>query len=215
VEREELFDRVFGPLFENAVLRLVGRSPLSVFSLGIPPSQHGQMMAEAQGRDVLGEYRRRARRLICGWPLDDNPFAWQALCRGYDRQARRGVPDYLKPEHYATIKARAGRVSTRLASTVDALAAAAPGEFNAFVFLDSQDWMPPALIERQWRAVARVGGPGARVIFRTAAAGSPIEGALPPELLARFEYHREESAGLFAQDRSAIYGGFHLYTVRG
>lgn len=210
--RERVFDEVFAPLFDNKLLKWIGASPLSVFSLGIPPSQHEHMTTESEGR-LMEEYRRRTRRLLCAWPLDDNCFAWQAICRGYDRQERRGVPEYLKPANYEAIKSRAGRIQTKLMSTIDALEAAEPGAFNNFVFLDSQDWMPPAVIERQWRAIARVAPSGSRIIFRTAAAGSPIETALPPDLLARFKSHPEDSRRWYFEDRSAIYGGFHMYNV--
>jgi len=211
--RGEGFDRMYGGLYDSLLLRMLSRSPLSVFNLGIPPEQFRAMREEA-GAGLMRTYRQRTRRLICDWSLNDNYFAWQALGRRYDTQRREAVPPYLKPEHREVIRAGLDRVRTELTSTVDALSRAEPGAFNALVFLDSQDWMTPAMIERQWREIARVAPPGSRIIFRTAAAASPIETALPPDLLARFEYHREESARLYRADRSAIYGGFHLYTVR-
>jgi S-adenosylmethionine-diacylglycerol 3-amino-3-carboxypropyl transferase len=211
-ERTRVFDTVFAPLYQNGLLNWISNSPLSVYSLGIPPSQHAEMSKDAIG-ELFEEYRRRTRRLICEWALDDNYFAWQAIARRYDRENRKGVPDYLKPEHYETIKSRLDTIHTKLTSTIDALEAAEPGDFDSFIFLDSQDWMPPQVIERQWRAIARVARPGARIIFRTAAAGSPIERSLPADLMAKFVYHKEDSAAFYLADRSAIYGGFHLYSV--
>ena len=84
---------------------------------------------------------------------------------------------------------------------------------DRFVFLDSQDWMKPAQMEELWSEVARVGRPGTRVIFRTAASQSPIETALSPELRKKFTYQEERSLKLFKKDRSSIYGGFHLYSM--
>lgn len=206
------FDRLYGPLFDNALLGWLSRSPLSVFNLGIPPEQFRAMRDEARGK-LLQDYRARARRLVTAWSLDDNYFAWQALGRRYDLQRRRAVPPYLKPQNFELIRAHLPRVTTRHMSTIDALEAAAPGDFNAFVFLDSQDWMTPAIIERQWAAIARVAPPGSRIIFRTAASGSPIEAALPAPLLARFTCCRQQADAFHLADRSAIYGNFHLYTV--
>lgn len=211
-ERGRIFDTRFAPLYSNAVLNWLGASPLSVYSLGIPPSQHAELARDTKG-ELLAEYRRRTRRLICDWPLEDNCFAWQTLARRYDREGRRGVPDYLKPELYGVIKARLDSIQTRLTSTIDAIEGARPGDFDSFVFLDSQDWMPAKVLERQWRAIARVALPGARIIFRTSAAGSPIERSLPADLLVRFRYRAAESAAFYKADRSAIYGGFHLYEV--
>ena len=54
----------------------------------------------------------------------------------------------------------------------------------------------------------------AKVIFRTAGAESPLPAALPPALLAPWVYHEWQSRVLHAQDRSSIYGGFHVYVRR-
>jgi len=210
---EAAFERMFGPLFDNAALGWLSNSPLSVFNLGIPPEQFRVMRDESLSGTLLLEYRERVHRLLCRWSLNDNYFAWQALARRYDTERRQAVPPYLKTEHRDTIRDGLGVVSTRLISTIDYLERAEPGAHNAFIFLDSQDWMTPEMIARQWAQIARVGSPGSRIIFRTAGASSPIENALPADLLARFEYHAAASREFHRQDRSAIYGGFHLYTL--
>jgi len=84
---------------------------------------------------------------------------------------------------------------------------------DRFVFLDSQDWMRPEQIAEMWTEIARVGKPGTRIVFRTAAAASPVETALPPTLKAKFDYKEALSKALLREDRSAIYGGFHLYVM--
>ncbi|WP_308873286.1 DUF3419 family protein [Thiothrix subterranea] len=94
---------------------------------------------------------------------------------------------------------------------IDFLEQQAPHSYDRFVFLDAQDWMTDEVLTQLWTQVARVGKPGTRIIFRTAAAESPLETALPAELRSQFVYEAELSAQLFLQDRSAIYGGFHLY----
>jgi S-adenosylmethionine-diacylglycerol 3-amino-3-carboxypropyl transferase len=84
---------------------------------------------------------------------------------------------------------------------------------DRFVFLDSQDWMKPEQIAEMWTEIARVGKPGSRIVFRTAATTSPVETALPPSLRDRFDYKETLSRALLREDRSAIYGGFHLYVM--
>lgn len=214
-EQERIFDETFGPLFDNRLVRWLGRQPVAVYSLGIPPSQHQAMLDEHEndGGKLFDMYKQRVRRLACGFPLDDNYFAWQAFGRRYDHDGRRGLPDYLKRENYDLIKSMVGRVETHIASLGDYLQTETPGRLNGFIFLDSQDWMPPHVIEDLWRQVARVGGPETRVIFRTAGEKSPVEAALPPDLRSRFHYDLERSRALHTQDRSAIYGMFHLYEM--
>jgi S-adenosylmethionine-diacylglycerol 3-amino-3-carboxypropyl transferase len=216
-EQEQIFDRDYGPLFDNRLVRWMGRQPVAVYSLGIPPSQHAAMLEEQEGdgRKLFEMYRERVRRLACGFPLDDNYFTWQAFGRRYDHEGRRAVPDYLKPEHYDTIRSMVDRVETHVASLGDQLRTETPGALDSFVLLDSQDWMPPHVIAELWGEIARVAAPGARVIFRTAGERSPIEKALPPELRQRFTYHEERARALHRQDRSAIYGMFHLYEMTG
>ena len=52
----------------------------------------------------------------------------------------------------------------------------------------------------------------ARVIFRTAGAASILPGRVDLTVLQKWRYSERRSQDLFARDRSAIYGGFHLYT---
>jgi S-adenosylmethionine-diacylglycerol 3-amino-3-carboxypropyl transferase len=212
-EQEKVFDEYFSPLFDNRLVRWMGRQPVAVYSLGIPPSQHAAMLEEQQGDGgrLFDMYRERVRRLACGFPLDDNYFAWQAFGRRYDHENRKALPDYLKPENYETIKSVVDRVETHVASLTDQMRIEQPGSLNAFILLDSQDWMPPHVIDELWGEILRVGGLDTRVIFRTAGEKSPVEEALSPEKRACFHYDQERSRELHAKDRSAIYGMFHLY----
>ena len=61
------------------------------------------------------------------------------------------------------------------------------------------------------REITRVAGPDGRVIFRTAGEISPLERKLPADILAQWRYLPEESRDFHRQDRSSIYGGFHIY----
>jgi len=212
-DQQKIFDEVFAPLFDNRLVRWMGRQPVAVYSLGIPPSQHAAMLEEQEGDGarLFEMYKERIRRLACGFPLDDNYFAWQAFGRCYDHEGRRALPDYLKKENYETIKSLVDRVETHVASLTDQLRTEAPGSLNAFVLLDSQDWMPPPVIEELWSEIARVGLPGSRVIFRTAGEKSPVEKALEPATRGKFRSDEARSRELHALDRSAIYGMFHLY----
>jgi S-adenosylmethionine-diacylglycerol 3-amino-3-carboxypropyl transferase len=214
-EQERIFDESYASFFDNRIVRWMGRQPVAVYSLGIPPSQHAAMLEEqnGDGQKLFDMYRERVRRLACGFPLDDNYFAWQAFGRRYDHEHRRAVPDYLKPEHYETVKSHVDRVETHVASLADHLRTEPPGGLNAFVLLDSQDWMPPPVIAELWGEIARVGGPRTKVIFRTAGERSPIEEALPDPLRSRFTAQPERARELHLQDRSAIYGMFHLYQL--
>ncbi|MFM7412876.1 MAG: DUF3419 family protein [Planctomycetota bacterium] len=214
-EQRRIFDEQYAALFDNRIVRWMGRQPVAVYSLGIPPSQHAAMLEEhdGDGERLFDMYKQRLRRLACGFPLDDNYFTWQAFGRRYDHEYRRALPDYLKRENYDTIKAAVGCVETHIASLADQIRRESPGSLNSFILLDSQDWMPPAVIDELWTEIAKVGAPGTRVIFRTAGELSPIEKSLSPATMARFRSRADEARPLHEQDRSSIYGMFHLYEL--
>jgi S-adenosylmethionine-diacylglycerol 3-amino-3-carboxypropyl transferase len=209
-EQEKVFNETIAPFFDNKLVRFVGRQPLVMFSLGIPPHQYETMREESSG-DVIDLYRERVRRLTCEFPIQDNYFAWQALSRSYDVAGRQAVPEYLKQSGYATRKQHADRVQTVVAPLTDYLRQQPDESLDRFVLLDAQDWMRPEQLTELWTEIARVGRPGTRVIFRTGSRTSPLERALPTPLRSRFYYDQKLSLELHGQDRSAIYGGFHLY----
>ena len=82
---------------------------------------------------------------------------------------------------------------------------------DRYVLLDEQDWMTDQDLTRLWTQITRTARPGARVIFRTAAPETLLTGRIPADILYRWTYESGRSAELGAKDRSAIYGGFHLY----
>lgn len=75
--------------------------------------------------------------------------------------------------------------------------------------------MTDAQLNALWREITRTAKPSARVIFRTAAEPSLLPGRFDDALLARWCYHAEASRDFTACERSAIYGGFHLYVLKG
>jgi S-adenosylmethionine-diacylglycerol 3-amino-3-carboxypropyl transferase len=83
------------------------------------------------------------------------------------------------------------------------------------VLLDAQDWMTDHQLNALWTEITRTARPGARVIFRTAAEPTLLPGRVADRILDRWTYEEEESLELGRQDRSSIYGGFHLYVYNG
>ncbi|WP_353571302.1 DUF3419 family protein [Candidatus Albibeggiatoa sp. nov. BB20] len=211
-EQEQIFNEEIAPFFDNWLVKKVGNMRLAVFSLGIPPQQHEFMKEESKG-NLINLYRERVRHLACDFPIQTNYFAWQGFSLRYDSEKLGAVPEYLKPENYDDLKQNLHRVETHVTSLIDYLKSQPNNSLDRFVFLDSQDWMNPEVLTGLWQEVARVGKPGTRIIFRTASIDSPIETDLPPELRKLFVYEEERSKELYKKDRSAIYGGFHIYSM--
>jgi S-adenosylmethionine-diacylglycerol 3-amino-3-carboxypropyl transferase len=208
-EQRQVFENELAPLFNKPLPRLLARFPAAFFGLGIPPAQF-DAMAEEAGEGMPELVRQRLARLACNFPIHDNYYAWQAFGRRYDPQ-RRSLPPYLAPESFEWIKSGAGRIEPNLMCLTARLADEPRQSLDAFVLLDAQDWMTRDQLTGLWREIDRTAATDARVIFRTAGTTSMLEAQLPPSILANWTYDASQSAALHEKDRSAIYGGFHLY----
>ena len=209
-EQLVFFKTHYEPFFENPIVKWLSQKPFLLYSLGIPPQQFQSMKDEWNGS--LSELlKERVSRLAADFSLEDNYYAWQAFGCKYDTDNRQALPDYLKKENYQTIKENLPAISLENISTTAFLKKQPVCSLNAYVYLDSMDWMDAESIIELWTETARTAMPGSRIIFRTAAETSPIEAILPAKLRCRFIYEEKKSLELHKQDRSAIYGGFHLY----
>ena len=94
------------------------------------------------------------------------------------------------------------------------LAASDAGSFDRYILLDAQDWMDDEQLNTLWSEITRTARPGARVLFRTAAEPSLLLGRLDKALLHRWDYRAQESIEYTKRDRSATYGGVHLYILK-
>jgi S-adenosylmethionine-diacylglycerol 3-amino-3-carboxypropyl transferase len=210
-EQLEIYRREIEPLFELKLVRLMCKQPVLLYSLGIPAAQFDQMKLDSSG-DLASLYQDRIRRLACDFSLQENYFAWQAFGRHYDVKERRATPPYLQPENFLPIRERLDRVHTHTISMTEYLAGQEAESVDRYVLLDSVDWMDAAMLTELWGEICRTARPGARMICRTAGARSPLSHMVPPEMLEGWRYHEAESKRYLEQDRSAIYGGFHLYS---
>ncbi len=213
-EQRAAFDRLIAPLFDQKTIRLLSKSPISLYALGIPPAQYDELVS-GTGGNAIAVLRERVERLACDFPIQDNYFAWQAFGRGYDLTNREAVPSYLRRDIYEVIRTRTDKVEVHHASLTDFLSRQSAQSMHRYVLLDAQDWMNPDQLAALWTQIDRTADArDARVIFRTAGADSPLPRKLPAELLAPWQYMKEESLAFHGEDRSSIYGGFHVYVRR-
>lgn len=211
-EQERFFEQRVAPLFEARSIRFLARQRASLFGLGIPPAQYDKLAADGGG-EVLPVLRERVRKLMCDFPVSENYFAWQAFGRSYDPREEASLPPYLERRNFETLRANAGRARVLNRSLTDVLAEAPAGSKSCYVLLDAQDWMNDAQLDALWLQITRTAAPGARVIFRTGGRDDILPGRMAGDLRKRWDYDAAASAKGFTEDRSAIYGGFHLYRL--
>lgn len=210
-EQRTLYERELKPLFEKRLVRAILNQRSSLFGLGIPPAQYDALSGGRPMHEVVEE---RLARLACGFDLKDNYFAWQAFNRGYGQDGTAPLPPYLQEKNYEAVRDRAYRIQIRNISYTDQLRALPAGHLDRYVLLDAQDWMSDEVLADLWREITRTARPGARVIFRTAGTETILPGRVPDAILNRWHYDDGASRRFIAQDRSAIYGGFHLYLLK-
>jgi len=210
-EQRAFFETSLAPLFDKPLVRWATGRQMSLYGLGIPPAQYAALAACAPHMATV--LRDRVERLSCDFSLDDNYFAWQAFGRSYSDRATGPLPPYLKQAHFETIRARADRVEVLNRSFTEYLKSRPDRSLDRYVLLDAQDWMSDHQLNELWREITRTARPGARAIFRTAAELSLLPGRVDDVLLRQWRYEAEQSRDLTRRDRSAVYGGFHLYVL--
>jgi S-adenosylmethionine-diacylglycerol 3-amino-3-carboxypropyl transferase len=212
-EQRAFFDASVAPLFDSPIIRWASRRQLALYGLGIPPAQYAALGEGAPNMATV--LRERVEKLACEFSIAENYFAWQAFGRSYSDGGLGPVPPYLEREHFAAIRDRADRVEVLNRSFTEYLKSRPPQSLDRYVLLDAQDWMSDVQLNELWGEITRTAKPGARVIFRTAAEPTLLPGRVDDNVLDQWSYEADQSRELTRRDRSAIYGGFHLYVLRG
>jgi S-adenosylmethionine-diacylglycerol 3-amino-3-carboxypropyl transferase len=211
--QRRFFDERLAPVFDKPLPRWILSNKASLFGLGIPPAQYDSLVTAGDG-SMASVVKARLEKLACDFPLEQNYFAWQAFARRYPKPSEGVLPAYLEKANYETIRAHGRRVGIHHANIAELLAGKPACSADRYILLDAQDWMTDAQLNTLWTEITRTAARGARVIFRTAAEPTILPGRVPQSLLDRWDYRAEESKVFGARDRSAIYGGFHLYVLK-
>jgi S-adenosylmethionine-diacylglycerol 3-amino-3-carboxypropyl transferase len=184
--------------------------PLTLSLLGVPGPQHDEVRRQHPG-GVPGFVRDAIDYVFRALPVWTNYF-WSLYLRG--RYSRGCLPEYLKPENFARLKAGRCEAVVPHTATVTGFLRATDERISRFVLLDHMDWMsalrPQALIE-EWQAILARATPDARVIFRSARAQPSYLALLP----AHLEFHPQLAARLAREDRVHTYAGFHICDIPG
>ncbi len=200
-EQKHYYDRL-EPKFFNPLLSWVLRRHVFQSMLGVPESQ--QMLAAATySNGLVGYFTECLRRVLRNLPLQDNYF-WKLYFYGH--YSTECCPNYLRPEHFDTLRTRSERLSMHTNTLSDFLRQT-PGQYSHFVLLDHQDWMAkaPALrpaLEEEWRLILENAAPDARVLMRSAARHLDF---LPPFVRERVRFDVDAAERVHAQDRVGTY----------
>ena len=212
-EQRHVFETRLAPIFDKKFVRWLVDQPASLFGLGIPPAQY-QALAGDDPDGIRAVLKGRLEKLACDFDVRENYFAQQAFGRRYERIEGASLPPYLQQDNYAAVVDRVGRVEMLHANFTEHLAGLEAASRDRYILLDAQDWMTDEQLTELWAQITRTAKPGARVLFRTAAAPSLLPGRVPDSVLNRWDYREAESQDFTRRDRSSIYGGVHLYILK-
>jgi S-adenosylmethionine-diacylglycerol 3-amino-3-carboxypropyl transferase len=212
-DQRRVFEARVAPIFDKKFVRWLIDQPASLFGLGIPPAQYA-VLAGDDPQGIAKVLRDRLEKLACDFDFSQNYFAWQAFGRGYGTAPDASLPPYLQQANYASVVDRLDRIELRHVNMIDHIDGQPDASLDRYVLLDAQDWMTDAQLGALWSAITRTARPGARVVFRTAAAPSLLPGRVPDALLDRWDYRADASLDFTRRDRSSIYGGVHLYVLK-
>ena len=212
-EQRRLYETRLAPIFEKPLVRWMMKQPASLYGLGIPPAQYDALAGDSP-EGIGAVLSQRVERLACDFAVADNYFAWQAFGRRYAPGPNPSLPPYLQREHFDAVRSRADRVRYVQRSFTETLARRARVAVRPL-----RAARRPGLDERR-RPDGALGrnhphrAPGRRVIFRTAADERLLPGRVPEDILGHWRYDEEASREFGRQDRSSIYGAFHLYVLK-
>ncbi len=212
-QQRMFFETVMEPALNRPIVRGLVNNRAALFGLGIPPQQYDALAGAANG-NMHAVLKERIRLLMCAFPLSENYFAWQAFNRAYRADGLGPVPPYLQQDKYDAVRRGADLVEVLNRTFTDYLKDQPAQSKSVYVLLDAQDWMSDGQLQDIWAEITRTAAPGARVIFRTAGLDTILPGRVAATTLAHWHYEEDRSRALHRQDRSAIYGGFHLYRLK-
>ena len=212
-EQRRIFETRLAPIFDKKFVRWLVDQPASLFGLGIPPAQY-EALAGDDPDGIRAVLKARLEKLACDFDVRENYFAQQAFGRRYAQVEGASLPPYLQAANHADVVARIDRVEMLHANFTEHLAGLPAASRDRYILLDAQDWMTDEQLSALWGEITRTAKPGARVLFRTAAAPSLLPGRVPDATLDRWDYRAEQSRDFTVRDRSSIYGGVHLYVLK-
>jgi S-adenosylmethionine-diacylglycerol 3-amino-3-carboxypropyl transferase len=150
-------------------------------------------------------FARRTRQVIVELPVHTNYFLAQYVHGRYLGDDR--LPEYLRPEHFETIRRRVERVEMRVADVRDAFDDVARASFDGICLTNVFELMSEAEMAAVLPKIASALRPGGRMTLRNLM----IPRSVPRELSHLLVLDAERSRALHRADRSFVYRSFQVY----
>ena len=176
-----------------------------MYLAGVHPTQFKLV----DGRHDMYEYvKERLEYALTKVPVYDNYFLSVAVT---GKMRGKRVPPYLLEENFETLRNNLDRVTVVNGWLGPFLDTQPVGSIDKFNLLDIFDWMPADIFESTLHSVLRAAAPGATFIYRSGSYELPPPESIRPHVI----HHADLAQELLAIDRSATYGSFYVFEVKG
>ncbi len=182
--RWRLLFRVF---FSRAVMGRMGRDPA--------------FFSHVEG-PVGARILERSRHALTEIPVAENPYLAGVVTGNFPPEAR---PRYLRPEHFAAIRERAGRVRLVRASVEDG----ATGRFDGFNLSDLFEYMSPDEHAACYARLVASAASRARLVYWNML----VPRGIPEGVATQVHSLGELATSLHARDRAWFYSRLHVDEV--
>jgi S-adenosylmethionine-diacylglycerol 3-amino-3-carboxypropyl transferase len=158
-------------------------------------------------RDFGEHFRALARHVLVDLSPRDNYFLAQILLGRYRPDS---LPPYLQARNFPKLQRGVPRIEPVTGELGQVLGSLPDGSVDAFNLSNIFEWVSPEVMEQMMREIHRVARPGARLCYRNLL----VRRRHPPALDLQFASEDERATRLLARDRSFVYSGFEIATVR-
>ncbi len=215
-QQREIYERDVKPAFWGPSVKWSLRRDAILGMLGVPRAQRRQLEKYYPG-GIVKFIEDRLDEVFAAMPIKDNYF-WHVYLTG--EYTPDCCPNYLKPEHFASLKAGlVDCVHTHTSTILDYLQSTKRG-YSHYILLDHMDWLAEhhaEILQQQWQAIVDHADPGACILWRSAAL--EVEFVDPIEVTVNGKKHRlgellhyqtALADELHAKDRVNTYGSFYI-----
>ncbi len=205
-EQQQLYAQLEPQLLNKSVHKVINTS-LFMSMIGVPTSQSELLRTTETG--PIDFVKESLRNVFTKIPLQQNYF-WRLYIKGhYDEDC---CPNYLKPEHFDTLRNKVEKISTHT-STISDFLRKHPKSYSHFVLLDHMDWLVKndvKALEEEWKLILANSRSGSKVLLRSA---SKVIDFLPQFVHERVTFDQESAARSHQKDRVGTYGAVMIGTV--
>ncbi len=152
-------------------------------------------------------FQKKFRRVVEDVPVQGNYFLYIYLKGRY--RSLREVPDYLREDHYETIRSRLPRVHVLTADAKKWLAERPAASIDGFAMSNICELMNQADTRMMFQEVLRTAKPGARICFRNLM----VPREVPEDLRVFIRKDETLSQQMKDADRSFVYSKVAAYEV--